>query len=169
MLEPAPREIRWIDRDAGQNRIVTGRVTVDFQFNLERRDVLGGLPFDQASAEGVRRFGVRVPQQIDALFRFEKPRNGFSGILLEAKSGSQEPYAALFQLLCYTNALSRGGLGPLLVLGVTETDAKEPQKDYSVPQGKFDGSHYWAFPSLSTLEGTLEKWSKMRTGNPHPV
>jgi hypothetical protein len=160
-LEPYPKEIRWLDLNAGQNTITTGLVTVHFQSTIERSQILAGSPFDQASANAVERFGVRVPERIDGLFRFKKPRNWLSGILLEAKSGSQGPDSALFQLLCYSKALDRAGLGPLLVVGVTEADVLDDRRS---PQEIFAGGDVWAFSSLRNLSHMLVSNGLLPTG-----
>jgi len=160
VLDPAPTEIRWLDRSVGKNTIVTRLGTVNFQYTVEHSQILAGSPFDQASAEAVKRFGVPVPERIDGLFRFNKPRDGLSGILLEAKSGSQGPDSTLFQLLCYRRALSSTGLTPLLVLGVTETDFDGPV-DCGLPEKGLGGSDIWAFSSLRNLEQTIAMWSDL--------
>ena len=47
-------------------------------------------------------------------------RAGFDGILIEAKSGSQMPDAAIAQLRAYRAALRAQGLGRLRVWGIVE-------------------------------------------------
>jgi hypothetical protein len=164
-LEPAPREIRWLNIDVGQNTIATGLGTVHYQLTIGRSQVLAGSPFDQASAEAVQRFGVSVPGRIDGLFRFKKPWNGFAGILLEAKSGMQGPDAALFQLLCYARVLSRERMGPLLILGVTEADIDAPE-DCRVARENLGGADVWSFSSLRNLKYALATWNNLLAKDP---
>jgi len=57
-----------------------------------------------------------VPEGIDALFRFKVPMNGFVGILLEAKSGSQPPEVAY--LLFWLDSSESSGIAKRARYGV---------------------------------------------------
>ena len=61
------------------------------------------------------------PRRFDALVTFDKPRAGFHGILLEAKSGAQSFADTVHQLKAYRAALKEQLPGPLLVWGVVES------------------------------------------------
>jgi hypothetical protein len=63
---------------------------------------------------------VNVPNRYDALVTFEEPRAGFSGILLEAKSGAQSFTDTVYQLKAYRAALRKTHPSPLLIWGVVE-------------------------------------------------
>ena len=69
-FEALPEDVR------GQAR----RAYAQFRFNPQH-------PGPCVSA--LERHGVVLPRRFDALVRFDKPRAGFHGILLEAKSGAQ--------------------------------------------------------------------------------
>jgi hypothetical protein len=82
--------------------------------------VLATDEFDHGLRRGVTAFGIRVPRYIDGWLAFDEPRAGVNGILIEAKSGSQGPSAAVYQLKCYRAALRQMTPGPLLVWGIAE-------------------------------------------------
>lgn len=119
-LEPTPTHIRWVDARISNNEISCGSLSVKAQMYLHQADMLATHEFDHGLRQGVTAFGIRVPAYVDGWLPFDKPRAGFTGILLEAKSGSQGPAAAVYQLKCYRAALRQEVPGPLLVWGIAE-------------------------------------------------
>lgn len=118
-IEPSPRSIRWLLLELG-NEIRTPGAQCTFQARLAREDVL--RHFDAPMRDGVLRHGVTgLHLQPDVVVRFDTPRAGFAGIIVEAKSGAQEFGATLAQLQTYHAVLRERHGGRWLVWGVIES------------------------------------------------
>lgn len=122
---PHPNGIRWLDHGLNRNQIRIPGATAFHQLTLDENMVLETHLFRGPPADAIRRFGVSMPRRVDVLVRFDPPRGGFGGILLEAKSGTQPPRSALLQLLAYRAALPHVDQGRLLVWGVVEKPVPE--------------------------------------------
>ncbi len=119
-IAPNPGDIRWLDREVQENSIRIPGARCRYQVGLRRADVLSSSEYTKRLAEALDIFVVGVPERIDALWRFDPPRSGFSGIVLEAKSGGQQVEDALLQLRTYRAALPRGAGQRFVVWGVAE-------------------------------------------------
>lgn len=137
-LEQTPKSIRWFDRELG-NSIRSGSSTITMQL-VPSHPILDTPEFDHALRAAIDRHGVRVPKYIDVLVEFDTPRGGFDGVLIEAKSGSQQPDAAILQLRAYRAALRADGYKRLLVWGVVEA------------------SWPWVLPASSELNAEEDLW-----------
>jgi hypothetical protein len=122
-FEPRPRAIRWLIAEIGDNTIQVPGITCSFQQSLPREELLRTTEFDAPLRHAVEAFQVRVPIRLDVLLVFDRPRAGFKGILIEAKSGDQLPDRALWQLKCHRAVLNARGLKPLLIWGLAEQGA----------------------------------------------
>ncbi len=119
-LVPDAARIRWLT-NSGDNEIQVGPLRCQFQRSLGRERVLAYGGYEPELAEAIRSFDVSVPARTDVWVRFGSPINGFEGILVEAKSGTQEYGAAVEQLRVYRNTIRAHSRGRLLVWGITET------------------------------------------------
>ncbi len=100
----------------------------------------------------LERHGVVLPRRFDALVIFDKPRAGFHGILLEAKSGAQSFADTVHQLKAYRAALREQLPGPLLVWGVVEgggsrTKVFAPYETHEAATEREEGDDLWLFTS----------------------
>jgi hypothetical protein len=103
------------------NSVRLSNLTLHFQYYLQRQDALATYEFDHGLRESILRYSLSVPQVVDGLFLFDRPRCGFSAAIVESKSGSQEPDASFYQLKCYRAALKKKITGRFLVWGITES------------------------------------------------
>ncbi len=115
-----PRHIRWLHLETGRNRVEIPGLTYFFQKSLDKRLVLSTPEFGNGLHQAMKRHRLRTPSTIDGWLNFTEPRNGFGGILVEAKSGSQSPDKAVYQLKCYRAAVKELDPRPLLVWGIVE-------------------------------------------------
>jgi hypothetical protein len=122
-FEPRPRVIRWLHAEIADNTIQVPGISCSFQRTLPREELLRTSEFDAPLRQAVEAFQVRVPSRLDVLLEFDRPRAGFKGILIEAKSGEQVSDAALWQLKCYRAVLNAQGVQPLLIWGLAEQGA----------------------------------------------
>jgi hypothetical protein len=112
----------------------------------------------------LERHGVVLPRRFDALVTFEKPRAGFHGILLEAKSGAQSFADTVHQLKAYRAALKEQLPGPLLVWGVVEGggDRTKPFDRAALRDAALtrrEGDDFWLFTSEDEIRDALEALS----------
>jgi hypothetical protein len=155
-LEPEPATLRWLDLDAGRNTIVLPGLTCHFQHSIGREVVLATTEFSPALREAIARHAVRIPQRIDALILFERPRRGFRGLLMEMKSGDQEYDRALHQLKCYRAALGSNLPGPFIVWGITETGDSGSWVRQEAPALPVKGAEdLWLFSPASVIPAAL--------------
>ena len=87
---------------------------------VKESDALATLDYVGALARAVEAFGVSIPKYIDLAFDFRVPRAGFDGLIVEAKSGSQQYGQAVAQLRTYRSARQRRPGSRYLVLGIVE-------------------------------------------------
>ena len=155
-FEPAPRAIRWLDRSATRNRIEVPGVRCFYQYPINRDRVLGTVQFAPELRDAMVRQSLRVPKWVDGLFLFREPRNGFSGLLLECKSGSQGPANAVHQLKAYREALRGKMPGPLLVCGVVERRWLEEwdERQMGTPGA---GQDHWVFAPVERLSEVVTR------------
>lgn len=154
VLEPEPRGIRWLDSESTQNTIRVPGVAALFQHAIPREEMLDSLEFDGGLRDAMVRHQVRTPGRMDALLVFDHPRNGFHGILLEAKSGLQDPSATIFQLKCYRAAIRRWLAGRLIIWGIVEHGSQVGQND-DLPVRE-DGD-LWVFSPVDAVEGVARR------------
>jgi len=113
------RHVRWLGEGASGNNIRVPGVECAYQGWLGGQE----LSDDELGVECVRalrRHEVTLPRNFDALLRFDAPRAGFHGILVEAKSGAQSFTDTVYQLKAYRAALRGSVPGPLVVWGIVE-------------------------------------------------
>lgn len=106
-FDPSPPNLRWLDAKTSRNEIHLGSVTCRYQEALARTAVLGAPDYLGSLARSVVAFDVSVPGVIDLVFDFNHRRNGFDGIVVEAKSGSQSYRDTVAQLRTYQGARHR--------------------------------------------------------------
>jgi len=109
----------------------------------------------------LERHGVVLPRRFDALLTFDKPRAGFHGILLEAKSGSQSFADTVHQLKAYRAALREQLPGPLLVWGLVEgggdrTKVLDVEALREAAAERKEGHDLWLFTSEGEIRKALE-------------
>lgn len=104
-VAPPPRELRWLTEE-NDNEIKLNGTRIYYQQWLGEAQVLGTYEKELASA--VQFFGVSVPRRVDLRFEFEAARGNFDGIIIEAKSGTQEYEHTVAQLRAYRAARPPG-------------------------------------------------------------
>ena len=125
VFEPNPTHIRWLDLATGQNEVHLPGLKYSFQHSLARAEVLSTSEFGTDLRDAMDFYGLGVPTRADGLLRFSEPRAGFQAILVEVKSGSQSPDAAIYQLKCYRAALRKAFPQPIVVWGIVEQEWRE--------------------------------------------
>jgi hypothetical protein len=158
-IAPLPDELRWLDRELALNTLVLSGATCSYQQGLDREAVLGTPDFEQGLAEAVPVFGLRIPRQIDISFDLEPERHGISGIIVEAKSGTQRFDAAVSQLRVYRRARPRRPNARYLVWGIVEKGEQgaisEAQLEWvrrAIARGTGD---VWVFSSVDSIDAVL--------------
>lgn len=145
--------VRWVDKEAGENSVLTGSTTCSLQVSLPREEVLATSVFDHGLRIAMDRHKVRAPKYVDLWVEFDQPRGGFAAILVEAKSGGQSPDSALLQLLAYRSVLRSRIHGRLLVWGIVERDLADTEAALSSSNlSQTDPSEdLWAFSSADQI------------------
>jgi hypothetical protein len=119
-IAPPPHELRWISADVAGNTISLDGTRVYYQQSLDRERVLATYKDEGALRPAVDLFHLRVPRFVDLAFEFETNRAGFDGIIIEAKSGSQQYENTLPQLRTYRAARTRAPGHRYLIWGIVE-------------------------------------------------
>lgn len=114
-----PETLRWLDSENG-NQVQLPGVTYHYQFSLAKEDVLTTSEYSPGLRAAMRHHRTRVPRDVDGLLVFDQLWRGFKAVLIEAKSGTQSPDAAIYQLKAYRAALERSFPGRYLVWGIVE-------------------------------------------------
>lgn len=159
-LDPEAGCVRWLDLELGHNSIETERMKAFFQHAVDTDIALRSVVFDGGLGHSVVRHNIRLPSRIDALIVPRQALSGYSALLLEAKSGDQGYEAALFQLMCYREALRERFPGPVVVWGIVEnvveadwiSRAVEAIRTYSASN---PGSDLWLFSSADDIGAAL--------------
>ena len=129
-LAPPPRELRWLNLATTSNLVRLQGITCHYQQGLDRNSVLASRDYAGPLAKAVDAFGLRIPEYVDLAFDFDGPRFGFDGLIVEAKSGSQQYDATVAQLRTYRDARSRRSGSRYVIWGIVERpDAPEPIED----------------------------------------
>ena len=159
-IAPPPDELRWLDLELTGNKLNLVGSTCWYQQTLNREAVLSTPDFEQGLAEVAPVFGLRVPQRIDLAFDLDPSRQGISGIVVEAKSGSQGFDAAVAQLRVYRRARPRRAGERYLVWGIVETHVggaiTDVQLDWlrrEIDRGEGD---VWVFSAADSIGAVLE-------------
>jgi hypothetical protein len=92
-----------------------------YQQSLTLGSVLTAPDYSGALARAVLALGVGVPGFVDVAFDFDRRMGGFDGIIVEAKSGSQQYRDTVAQLRTYRGARPRRTGGRYLVWGVVQS------------------------------------------------
>lgn len=159
-ISPCPAALRWLDVESERNTVQVPGIRCRYQLHVPKEQVLEAPEYGGGLRQAALRHDLRVPQYVDALFEFEQPRGGFHGILLEAKSGGQEPSEAIWQLKCYRSALRDRLPGPLLVWGVTErphSPGSEVLPLRSAGAGAEAGEDLWIFSGAEGIATGLQR------------
>ena len=90
VLAPLPKELRWLDPDMTDNVLRLEGLRCFYQQSLARDEVLATPEYSGSLKAAITAFGVRIPRFIDLAFDFDVTRSSFDGIIVEAKSGSQQ-------------------------------------------------------------------------------
>lgn len=158
MLAPLPGELRWMDYEMTNNVLRLEGVQCVFQQSLGREAVLETSLYDGSLATAARVFGVRVPHILDIAFDFDATRAGFDGIIVEAKSGSQQYGAAVEQLRIYRAARPRVQRSRFLIWGIVETTDGPDATSAQVRRVLADsppGEDVWVFSSADAIPCVL--------------
>jgi hypothetical protein len=153
-VEDQPSFIRWLDASVNNNSVRLSNLIFHTQYHLQRQEVLVTYEFDHGLRESIRRYGLSVPQIVDGLLLFDRPRCGFSAVLVESKSGGQHPDASFYQLKCYRAALKRKISGRFLVWGITESMPTNAYHGLVGEERDIDGD-LWVFCSADQILETL--------------
>ena len=157
-LAPLPLELRWLQDQDTYNAVDLDGMTCRYQEPLRREAVLATLDYVGALARAVEAFGVSIPKYIDLAFDFRVPRAGFDGLIVEAKSGSQQYGQAVAQLRTYRSARQRRPGSRYLVLGIVESP-NDPELTRDELAGFIaaapSAEDLWLFSGADGIERTL--------------
>lgn len=153
-LAPLPRELRWLSKET-DNEIKLDGVRIWYQESLDREAVLN--TYNEAGlALAVEEFGVGTPKVVDLAFDFDPARSGFKGIIIEAKSGTQEYKHTVPQLRTYQAARPRAPGGRYIVWGIVKEGADPiPSKLYDWFASADQNSDIWVFSSADAIPTVL--------------
>ncbi len=115
-----PGGIRWIDQNVEKGSVRIPGIEYDYQHTFAPDEVTSTAIFNDGLREAQALYKPLLHQRMDGWARFERPRNGFVGLVLEMKSGNQNLHAPIFQLKCYREALRRRCPEPMVVWGIFE-------------------------------------------------
>lgn len=147
------RMVHWLTHE-DDNELSVGGLRCRFQRSLAANHVLAA--YDPGLAAAVQRFEVSVPRKTDVWIRFSSPRNGFAGILVEAKSGAQASSAAIEQLRVYREAIRSAEPGRMLAWGVVEQGQfSESHASFVAEQTAGDGDTVWVFSGHDQIRAVL--------------
>jgi hypothetical protein len=155
-LTPAPRQLRWLVQ--GQNQVVADGVSATFQRSFRTHDLAQAMALSPVAGAAMATFAVRQPKITDLILSFATPRNGFDGVLIEAKSGDVQYRHAIWQLQTYRRALE--GIRPrrMVVMGVCENPRQgrltAAQFEWIRSQAA-TSSDVWAFCGAADIAGVL--------------
>ncbi len=152
---PAMTGVQWLTPDAS-NRIRVGSVTGQYQKTFGKNEVLErGYPADLA--EAIRLFGLSVHERADLTFSLPEPCNGFTCILVEAKSGDEPPSAAVEQLRVYRETIRPSVAGRMLIWGITEKRNTVATIEQAISKQLRNGNgDVWAFSTADEVELVLK-------------
>jgi hypothetical protein len=134
-----------------------GSITAQYQQWLPRARVLETPDYRGALADSIEVFGVRLPGLVDLAFDFPDRRNGFDGILVEAKSGSQEYASTVAQLRIYAQARERRHGSRYLLWGIVERSNADatPEQVLKMIRGADQHGDVWVFSSADRISEIL--------------
>ncbi|HWL85432.1 MAG TPA: hypothetical protein VNO21_06500 [Polyangiaceae bacterium] len=118
---PEPEHIRWIDpTSVEKNTVVVQGCSYTHEHSLAKGTALKSEALERGLRDAMARHGVHCPERIDGFLKFDTPLRGFTGILVEAKSGAEEFKDTVHQLRFYRAAMREIESGPLIIWGITE-------------------------------------------------
>ena len=156
-----PSAICWVDNYIGNNkcRIHEGIYHYQHQF-----DPLYSLDFSENLSEATKWQNVKVPEYADGYFEFTIPYNGFSGILIEAKSSKKDNERELgdtiYQLKSLLSAIRKERKsGKYLILGIVDNIKKDNNLNeylkYILEPKENMSNDIWCFISADEIEKTV--------------
>ena len=154
-LAPVPRELRWLDPQLGGNRLELEGVTLCYQQWLEMSAVLATSSYAPPLSAAIGPFGLRAHRSIDIAIDFAHGRNGFDGIIIEAKSGAQKFDDAVGQLRVYREARTRRPGSRFLVWGIAESPSGgsvTPQQLDHLRSQVAGTADVWLFSDAESIE-----------------
>jgi len=152
---PRPKELRWLDLHS-RNALRIDELSCRYQQSLGTSDVLGAPDYCGALAEAILTFDVGIPKYVDIAFDFEEPVNGFHGLIVEAKSGTQQYRDAVAQLRTYRGARPRRVGSRYLVWGIVQGPVAPDASPERVAKVASSGAadDVWIFSSANGI-GTV--------------
>jgi hypothetical protein len=173
-LGPTPADVRWLSAESDSaeasshpsgvmvsfrpNTLQLDGVTVYYQQSLRRECVDAAYERSGLPTATVERFQLHLPSRVDLAFDFEPPRSGFDGLIIEAKSGSQQFEHTLAQLLAYRAARPRRIGSSYLIWGIVEAPDR-PDLTFDHLQSIFAGAgngDVWVFSSAEAIPVVLK-------------
>lgn len=119
-LTPPDRQLRWLDGYDGDNTVSVGDVRGRFQWRFGEEQVRASKFYPRELVEALDRHGIPLGGWMDVFFDLRSTTHPFDAVLVECKSGAQEPASALAQMHFYREILRPKFAGSMLVLGVVE-------------------------------------------------
>jgi hypothetical protein len=156
-LAPQPADVRWLSAES-DNTLQLDGVTVYYQQSLHRECVDAAYERNGLPTATVERFQLHLPRRVDLAFDFEPPRSGFDGLIIEAKSGSQQFEHTLAQLLAYRAARPRRIGSRYLIWGIVDAPDR-PDLTFGHFQSIFAGAgngDVWVFSSAEAIPVVLK-------------
>jgi hypothetical protein len=120
-LGARPTHVRMLDLHLNQNRLVLNEAQrLGYQQSLPVDEVMSGALFDDGLREAMLAFRLRKPRRVDLLFALDRGVHGFDAVVVEVKSGAQDPSSALWQLRAYRDTLAARGLTRCIIWIIAE-------------------------------------------------
>lgn len=155
-IAPIPRRLRWLVQ--GQNTVRLDGISATFQRSFRSHELSAAMQLSPIAGAAMQIFAVRQPKITDLILHFDRPRNGFDGVLIEAKSGGVQYRRAVWQLQIYRRALEAIRPRRMLVLGVSENPNQgrltPAQTEWVRAEAETPGD-VWAFCGPDDLHNVL--------------
>lgn len=164
-IEPAPQRVRWLVQ--GHNQVRLDGLRATFQRSFHGQALQAAMQLSPVAGAAMQAFAVRQPKITDLIVHFDTPRNGFDGVLIEAKSGGVQYRHAVWQLQIYRRALEAIRPRRMLVMGVCENPKQgrltPAQVSWLQAEAKTAGD-VWAFAGPADIGAVLTAIGLSSTG-----
>lgn len=158
-INSKPAVISWVDTKAGNNECCIPGAVYHYQYSFKP---LHSSEFSYELSDAVEQQKVKIPKFADGYLKFDTRFNGFSGVLVEAKSGqNRETGETIYQLKSLLAAIRKEMNGErFLILGIVENSDKDNNlKEYTeFLSNKYAHSEndVWCFLKADEIEAFIK-------------
>jgi hypothetical protein len=159
-LAPRPTELRWLGLEHGPGELRLEGVRCRYQLNIPKERVLQSPWYEGGLARAVDAFRLRARRRLDLLLEFSTPRAGFSGCIVEVKSGERPHESAIEQLRIYSSAIARRPGTRYVIWSIVESD-QSTELDRTgrahLQRERCGADDVWVFSSANAVGDVLQQ------------